>query len=186
MNIGKVRKQRRKPQYLGKPQILEDAEHREIMKEAEPTENTGISQAILVDLAEDTETTEGSEHVVPEEIEVTETADTIEITEVGTEEIEAVAPREDEEQSESCPTNTTHPPGSPQRENPEIQNSSEDITQVETGTEQAAKKTHQYPEVNNSLVNKIFSVFRQAKESNPQPVPEYDCKCKIKYMLIFT
>ena len=163
------------------PEIAEDAEPREIMKETEPTENTGISQAVLVDLAEDTETTEVSEQVVPEEIEVTETADTIEITEVTTdmnctaipELIEAVAPRENEEQSKSCSTSITTPPGSPQRENPEIQSNSEDITQVEAETEQTVKKTHQYPEVNNSLVNKIFSVFRQAKESNPQPTPEY-------------
>ena len=163
------------------PKISEDAEHKEITKEAEPTENTGISQAVLVDLAEDTETTEVPEHAVPEEIEVTETAETIEITEVATdanctvipEEIEAVAPRENEEQNENCSTSMTTPPGSPQTENPEIQNSSEDITQVEAETEQAVKKTHQYPEVNNSLVNKIFSVVRQAKESNLQPPPEY-------------
>ena len=108
-------------------------------------------------------------------------ADTIEITEVATdanyrvtpEEIEAVAPRENKEQNKNCSTSMPTPHGSPQRENPEIQNSSEDITQVEAETEQAVKKTHQYPEANNSLVNKIFSTFRQAKESNPQPVPEY-------------
>ena len=67
----------------------------------------------------------------------------------------------------------TTPPGSPQRENSKIQNSSKDTTQVETETEQAVKKTHQSPEVNNSLVNKIFSVFRQAKEVNSQPALEY-------------
>ena len=113
---------------------------------------------------------------------MTETVDMIEIAEVATdanctvvpEEIEAVAPRENEEQSENCSTCTTTPPGSPQRENPEIQNiSSEDTTQVETEAEQAVQKIHQSPEVNNSLVNKIFSVFRQAKEPNPQPAPEY-------------
>ena len=153
------------------PEITEDAEHRETMKEAKPTENTGISQAVLADPAEDTETTEVSEQVVPKEVEVTETADTIEITEVATavpEEIETVVPKENEEQNENCPTSMTTPPGSPQREN-----SSEDITEIDAETEQAVKKTHQYPEVNNSLVNKIFSVFRQAKESNPQPAPEY-------------
>ena len=163
------------------PEIAEDAEHRETMKETEPTENTGISQAILVDPAEDTENTEVSEQAVPEEIKVTETADTIEITEVATdanctavpEDIEAVTPRENEEQSENCSTSMTTSPESPQRENPEIQSNSKDITRVEAETEQAVKKTHQYPEVNNSLVNKIFSVFRQAKESNPQPTPEY-------------
>ena len=68
----------------GNPEISENVEHREITKEEEPTENTGIPQAVLVDPAEDTETTEVSEHIVPEEIEVTETADTIEITEVAT------------------------------------------------------------------------------------------------------
>ena len=67
----------------------------------------------------------------------------------------------------------TTPPGSPQRENPEVQNNSEDITKVNAETEQTVKKTNKYPETNNSLVNKIFSVFRQAKESNPQPAPEH-------------
>ena len=67
----------------------------------------------------------------------------------------------------------TTPTGSPQRENPEIQGNSEDITEVDAETEQAFKKTHQSNEVNNSLVNKIFSVFRQAKESSPKPAPEY-------------
>ena len=45
-----------------------------------------------------------------------------------------------------------------------------DITELVTGipevnTEQAVKRTHKYPRTNNSIVNKIFSVFRQAKES---------------------
>ena len=45
-----------------------------------------------------------------------------------------------------------------------------DITELVTGNtemnaEQAIKKTHKYPETNNSIVNKIFSVLRQAKES---------------------
>ena len=164
------------------PGNMEDAAHRETTKDAEPTKNTGTSQAVFVDPVEDTETTEVSEPVVPEEVEVTETVDTIEITEVATEanctdvpeEIKAVAPRENEEQSESCSTCMTTPPGSSQRENPEIQNiSSEDTTQVKTEAEQAVQKIHQSPEVNNSLVNKIFSVFRQATESNPQPAPEY-------------
>ena len=169
------------------PKILEDAdpryEHREssetaaggtvpreITEEAEPTENTSISQAVLVDPTEDTETTEVSEQAVAEEIKVT---DTIKITEVATDTpklMVEVTSREKEE-SKNCPTITTTPPGSPQRENPEVQNNSEDITEVDT--EQAVKKTHKYPETNNSLVNKIFSVFRQAKESNPQPAPEY-------------
>ena len=103
---------------------------------------------------------------------MTETVDTIEITEVTTdtsytevlEEIKAVTPRE----NENCSTGTTTPPGSPQRENPKIQNiSSEDTTQVKTEAEQTVQKIHQSPEVSNSLVNKIFSVFRQAKESKP-------------------
>ena len=75
-----------------------------------------------------------------------------------------VTPKEKEE-------SMTTPPGSPQKENPEVQNNSEDTTKVDA--EQAVKKTHKYPETNNSLVNKIFSVFRQAKESNPQPATEY-------------
>ena len=51
-----------------------------------------------------------------------------------------------------------------------------DITELVTGTpevntEQAVKMTHKYPETNNSIVNKIFSVFRQAKESlNTMPM----------------
>ena len=97
--------------------VAEDAVPREITEEAEPTENTGISQAILVDPTEDTETTEVSEQAVAEEIEVT---DTIEVTEVATdipEPILEVTPREKEE-SKNCPTITTTPPGSPQREKP--------------------------------------------------------------------
>ena len=98
--------------------------------------------------------------------------ETVEITEVNPEanctdvpkEIEVVAPRENEKQSEQCCTCTTTPPGSPQREKPEIQNiSSEDTTQVETEAEQTVQKIHQSPEVSNSFVNKIFSIFRQAK-----------------------
>ena len=143
---------------------VEDAVPREIMEETEPTENTGISQAVLVDPAEDTETTELSEQAVAEEIEVT---DTIEVTEVAVDISEPtleVTPKEKEE-------STTTPPGSPQKENPEVQNNSED--NIEVDAEQVVKKTHKYPETNNSLVNKIFSVFRQAKESNPQPATEY-------------
>ena len=111
-----------------------------------------------------------SEQAVAEEIEVT---DTIEVTEVAAdipEPILEVTPREKEE-SKNCPTFTTTPPGLPQKENPKVQNNSEDITEVDA--EQAVKKTHKYPGTSNSLVNKIFSVFRQAKESNPQPAPEY-------------
>ena len=120
------------------------------MKDAEPTENTGTSQAVFVDLAEDTESTEVSEPVVPEEVEVTEMVDTIEITEVNSEvnctdvpeKIKAVAPRENKKQSEKCSTCMTTPPGSPQRENPKIKNiSSEDTMQVETEAEQAIQKS---------------------------------------------
>ena len=122
-------------------------------KEAEPTGNTGISQAILADPTEDTEVSEGT---VAEEIEMT---DTIDVTEVITgipEPTLEVTSRKNEE-------STTTPPGSLQRKKPEIQNDREDNT--EANTEQAVKKTHKYPETNNSIVNKIFSVFRQAKES---------------------
>ena len=162
------------PRYEHKENLekaTEDAVPREITKEAETAENTGISQAVLVDPTEDTETTEVSEQAVSEEIKVT---DTIEITEVATdipELIVAVTARENEERK-NCSTIMTTPLGAPQRENPEVQSNSEDITEVDAET-QAVKKTHKYPETNNSLVNKIFSVFRQAKESNPQPAPEY-------------
>ena len=140
----------------------EDAVPREITEETEPTENTGISQAVLVDPAEGNETTELSEQAVAEEIEM---IDTIEVTEVDVdipEPILEVTPKEKEE-------STTTSSGSPQKENPEVQNNSEDTTEV--NAEQAAKKTHKYPEANNSLVNTIFSVFRQAKESNSTQFP---------------
>ena len=114
--------------------VVEDAVPREITKETELTGNTGISQAVLVDPARDNETTELSEQAVAEEIKLT---DTIEVTEV------------DVDMS--------------QKENPEVQNNSEDTTEIDA--EQVSKKTHKYPDTNNSLVNKIISVFRQAKES---------------------
>ena len=144
--------------------VTEDAVPREITEETEATENTGISQAVLLNPAEDTETTEVSEQAVAEEIQVT---DTIEVTEVAVDTPEPtleVTPKEKEE-------STTTPPGSPQKENPEVQNNSEDTTEV--NAEQAVKKTHKYFKTNNSLVNKIFSVFRQAKESNSQLATEY-------------
>ena len=131
---------------------MENAVPREITKEAEPTGNTGISQAILVDPMEDT----CSEQAVAKETEMT---DTIDITEVITgtpEPTLRTTPREKEE-------STTTPPGSPQKENPEVQNNSEDTTEIDT--ERVNKETHKCPKTNNSLVNKIFSVFRQAKES---------------------
>ena len=123
------------------------------MKEAEPTGNTGISQAILIDPTEDTEV---SEEAVAEEIEMT---DTIDVTEVITGIPEPTLEITSKEKEES----TITLPGSPQKENPEVQNNSEDTTEV--NAEQVNKKPHKYPEANNSLVNKIFSVFRQAKES---------------------
>ena len=149
--------------------MTEDPVPREISR-AEPTENTGIAQAVLADPTEDTEITEVSEQAVAEEIEVT---DTIEITEVATDtpKLMVEVTSREKEDSKNCSTTTTTPPGSSQRENSEVQNNSEDTTGVDA--EQAVKKTHKYPETNNSLVNKIFSVFRQAKESNPQPAPEY-------------
>ena len=134
----------------------EDAVPREITEETELTGNTGNSQAVLVDPTEDTGTTNVSEQAVAEEIEVT---DTIDVTEVATgipEPTLEVTSRENEE-------STTTPPGSPQRKNPKVQNNSKDNTEV--NAEQTVKKTHKYPETNNSIVNKIFSVFRQAKES---------------------
>ena len=107
---------------------------REMTEETELTGSTGISQAVLVHPAGDSEATEFSEQTVAEEIEL---ADTIEVTEIDID--------------------------IPQKENPEVQNSSEDTTEIDA--EQVSKKTHKYPETNISLVNKIFSVFRQAKES---------------------
>ena len=133
----------------------EDAVPREISKEVKPTENTGISQAILVDPTEDTET-DVSEQTVAEQVEVTHTID---ITELVTGIPEPTLEATSKENEES----TTTPPGSPQREFPEVQNESRDNT--EANAEQAVKKTHEYPKTDNSIVNKIFSVFRQAKES---------------------
>ena len=129
--------------------MAEDAVPREIMEETGPTENTGISQATLVDPTEDTEA-DVAERTVAEQVEVTHTIDIAELV------TDIPEPTLNEE-------STTTPPGSPQRKNPEVQNKSRDNTEV--NAEQAVKKTHKYPETNNSLINKIFSVFRQAKES---------------------
>ena len=126
-----------------------DAVPREITKEAD----TGISQAILVDPTEDTEV---SKQAVAEEIERTDTVDVTEVITGIPEPTLEITSREKEE-------STITPPGSPQKENPEVQNNSGDTTEV--NAEQVNKKTHKDPETNNSLVNKIFSVFRQAKES---------------------
>ena len=133
--------------------VMEDAVPREILKEIKPSGNTGISQAILVDPTEDTEV---SEQAVAEEIEMT---DTIDVTEIITGIPEPTLEITSKEKEES----TITPPGSPQKENPEIQNNSEDTTEIDA--EQVNKKTHKHPETNYPLVNKIFSVFRQAKES---------------------
>ena len=132
------------------PEIAaDDAVPREITEETGLTGNTGISQAILVDPTEDTET-DVSEQTVAEQVEVTHTIDIAELV-TGIPE-----PTLDEE-------SMTTPPGSPQRKNHEVQNKSRDNAEV--NAEQAVKKTHKYPKTNNSIVNKIFSVFRQAKES---------------------
>ena len=139
------------------PEIaVEDTVPREITEERELTGNTGISQAILVDPTEDTETTDVSEQTAAEQVEVTHTIDIIEVA-TGIPEPTLEATSKENEES------TTTPPGSPQRESPEVQNKSRDNTEV--NAEQAVKKTHKYPKANNSIVNKIFSVFRQAKES---------------------
>ena len=95
-----------------------------------------------------------SEEAVAEEIEMT---NTIDVTEVITGMPEPTLEVTSEEKEESTS------PGSPQKGKPEVQNNSEDTTGIDA--EQVNKKTHKYPETNNSLVNKIFSVFRQAKES---------------------
>ena len=133
----------------------EDAVLREITKETELTKNTGISQATLVDPTEDTET-DVSEQTVAELVEVTHTID---ITELVTGIPEPTLEATSKENEES----TTTSPGSPQRENPEVQNKSRD--NIKVNAEQATKKTHKGPKTDSSIVNKIFSVFRQAKES---------------------
>ena len=131
--------------------VTEDAVAREISKEVKPTENTGILQAILADPTEDTEV---PEQTVSEEIEITDTIDVTEvITGIPKPTLEVTSEKKEESTS----------PGSLHKENPEIQNNSEDTTGIDA--EQVNKKTHKHPETNNSLVNKIFSVFRQAKES---------------------
>ena len=130
----------------------EDAVPREITEE---TGNTGISQTSLVDPTEDTET-DVSEQTVAEQVEVTHTIDITElVTGIPEPTLEAT--------SRESKGSTTTPPGSPQREFPEVQNKSRDNTEV--NAEQAVKKTHKYPKADNSIINKIFSVFRQAKES---------------------
>ena len=136
------------------PEIAtEDAVPREITEETRLTGSTGISQAICVDPTEDTEM-DLSNQIIAEQVEITHTID---ITEVG------IPEPTSEDTSKESEVSTTTPPGSPQRKKPEVQYKSRDNTEI--NTEQAIKKTHKYPETNNSIVNKIFSVFRQAKES---------------------
>ena len=100
-----------------------------------------------MDPTEDTET-DVSERTVAEQVEVTHTIDIAELI-TGIPE-----PTLNEE-------STTTPPGSPQRKKPEVQNKSRDNT--EANAEQAVKKTHKYPDTNNSLINKIFSSFQTSK-----------------------
>ena len=108
-----------------------------------------------MDPTEDTET-DVSEQTVAEQVEVTHTTD---ITELVTGILEPTLEATSKENEGS----TTTSPGSSQRENPEVQNKSRDNTKV--NAEQAVKKTHKYPKANNFIVNKIFSAFRQGKES---------------------
>ena len=135
--------------------LAEDTVPREITVETELTGNTGISLASPVDPTEDTEI-DLSDQIVAEQVEVTHTID---ITELVT----GIPDPTLETTSRESKKSTTTSPGSPQRKIPEVQNKSRDNTEV--NTEQAVKKTHKYPKTNNSIVNKIFSVFRQAKES---------------------
>ena len=101
--------------------VAEDAVPREITEETELTGNTGISQAILVDPTEDTETTDVSEQTAAEQVEVTHTIDITElVTGISEPTLEAT--------SRESKGSTTTPPGSPQRENPEVQNKSRDNT----------------------------------------------------------
>ena len=117
------------------------------------TGNAGISQTTLTDPTEDTEV---SEEAVAEEI---GTTDTINVTEVITDTPEPILEATSKESEES----TTTPPESPQRKNPEVQINNRDNTEVNTGL--AVERIHRYPKTNNSIINKIFSIFRQAKES---------------------
>ena len=150
------------------------------MEDAEPVEDTEPREA--VEPVENTETTEVPEPIAPEEVKVTETVEAIEITEVATDtvrteapkEIEAEVPRESEEQKEKCSPCVPTPPGSSLTDSSEIQNiSTDDTIQVETQIKQAVQKICQSPEVSNSLVTKIFSAFRPAKDTNSQPTPKY-------------
>ena len=132
---------------------IEDTVPMEITEETGPTTNTCMPQAIPADTTKDTKV---SEEAVTEEIEMT---DTINISEVVTGTPEPILKATSKESEESMTT----PPGSPQRKNPEVQINNRDNTEVNAG--QAVKRIQKYPKTNNSIVNKIFSIFRQAKES---------------------
>ena len=133
----------------------EDAVPREITEETEATKNTGISQVILVDPTKDTETTEGSGQAIAEEIKM---IDTIEVTEVAVGIPEPILEATPKEKAESTTTSS----GSPQKENPKVQNNSEDTAEV--NAEQAAKKTHKYPEANNSLKFRLGTPIRSPNQ----------------------
>ena len=108
-----------------------------------------------MDPTEDTEI-DVSDQIVAEQVEVTHTIDITElVTGIPEPTLEAT--------SRESKRSTTTPPRSPQRKIPEVQNKSRDNTEV--NAEQAVKKTQKYPKADNSIINKIFSVFRQAKES---------------------
>ena len=95
----------------------EDAVPREITEETELTGNTGISLASLVDPTEDTEI-DVSEQTVAEQVEVTHTID---ITELVT----GIPEPTLETTSRESKRSMTTPPGSPQREIPEVQTRAE-------------------------------------------------------------
>ena len=104
---------------------------------------------------EDTEI-DVSDQIVAEQVEVTHTIDITElVTGIPEPTLEAT--------SRESKRSMTTPPGSPQRKIPEAQTKSRDNTEV--NAEQTVKRTHKYPKADNSIINKIFSVFRQAKES---------------------
>ena len=135
--------------------LAEDTVPREITVETELTGNTGISLASPVDPTEDTEM-DLSDQIVAEQVEVTHTIDSTEL-------VTGIPEPNLETTSRESKKSTTTPPESPQRKIPEVQNKNRDNTEM--NAEQAVKKTHKYHKTNNSIVNKIFSVFRQAKES---------------------
>ena len=127
--------------------VTEDTVPREILKEVKPTENTGTSQAILADPTEDTEV---SEQAVSKEIKIT---DTIDVTEVITGIPEPTLEVTSEKKEESTP------PGSPQKENPEIQNNSEDTTGIDAVQVNNKKARWLHAELCFSLYCQISGAF---------------------------